>query len=164
MPKVNCRICGGIFYVKPSHQREGWGKYCSRGCRNEGFKNGASFACAICGKESYKSLKAQGRSKSGKYFCGKSCQTKWRNLIYIGAKHANWKGGESSYKAAMRRAEVPAICAKCQTVDSRVLAVHHKDRNRKNNDLSNLVWLCHNCHFLVHHYKSEAGKFLVPVA
>lgn len=55
-------------------------------------------------------------------------------------------------------------CAKCKSTDKRILAVHHKDRNRQNNTVSNLVWLCHNCHFLVHHYKSEAGKFLVPIA
>lgn len=30
------------------------------------------------------------------------------------------------------------------------LIIHHKDRNRQNNDLSNLIVLCRNCHCLVH--------------
>ena len=35
---------------------------------------------------------------------------------------------------------------------------------RKNNSVSNLIWLCHNCHHLVHHYKNETKNFMVPVA
>lgn len=164
MPHVPCQVCAKDFYVKPSHLKRGWGKYCSNECKSQGFKTGSFFKCVTCQKEVYKSIKDQYRSKSGKFFCCKSCQTKWRNLTYVGENHANWKGGESSYKQAMHRAGVPAICARCKIVDARVLAVHHKDKNRKNNALSNLVWLCHNCHFLVHHYKNEAGTFLVPVA
>lgn len=164
MPDVACQICSKLFYVKPNRLRRGWGKYCSNGCKNKGFRTGKILSCAICHKEIYKGPRDQQRSMSGKLFCGKSCQTIWRNNTYIGKKHANWKGGESSYKQIMQRAGIPGVCKKCKTIDSRILAVHHRDRNRKNNELSNLVWLCHNCHFLVHHYKNEAGKFLVPVA
>jgi len=32
------------------------------------------------------------------------------------------------------------------------LIVHHRDRDRGNNSLSNLVWLCAGCHHLVHNY------------
>ncbi|MBI4281264.1 HNH endonuclease [Candidatus Uhrbacteria bacterium] len=39
--------------------------------------------------------------------------------------------------------------------NNRVLLVHHIDENRKNNVLSNLVWLCRNCHFLVHKYNEN---------
>jgi 5-methylcytosine-specific restriction endonuclease McrA len=62
------------------------------------------------------------------------------------------------------RSDLPQYCGRCKLVDKRVLAVHHKDKNRENNALSNLMWLCHNCHYLVHHDKSEAVGFVVPVA
>lgn len=57
------------------------------------------------------------------------------------------------------RQSIPKICRLCKTKDIRVLAVHHIDKNRKNNKISNLAWLCHNCHLLVHHYDAERNKF-----
>ena len=161
MPRVSCRVCSSIFYVKPNRLERGWGKYCSKECRSLGFRRGKYVACDQCGKEIYKTLKEQRGSKSGRLFCGKSCQTKWRNSVYRGSNHTNWKGGESAYRDILLRASVERLCRKCGTTDERILAVHHKDKNRKNNNLENLIWLCHNCHFLVHHYKHEAVGFLV---
>ena len=164
MSVVNCIICSKGFYIKPNRVSKGWGKYCSNNCKHIGFRNGNIYNCKSCSKRIYKSKSVQQRSTSGNYFCNKSCQTKWRNSIFAGENHANWKGGEHSYREAMRRTNINPSCSKCRLVDARVLAVHHKDKNRKNNALSNLMWLCHNCHFLVHHYNNEAKGFLVPVA
>ena len=118
----------------------------------------------MCGKKSYKSKVNLGRSKSGKFFCSKSCQTKWRNQEFVGPKHANWTGGKYSYRSVLTRNKVLKVCFLCKTKDVRVMAVHHKDRNRKNNKVENLVWLCHNCHHLVHYYKDEQDKIMVPIA
>ncbi|MDP3989021.1 MAG: HNH endonuclease [bacterium] len=46
----------------------------------------------------------------------------------------------------------------CLTNCSMVLIVHHIDHDRNNGALDNLVWLCHNCHRLVHNYKEEKEK------
>lgn len=164
MPMFSCQVCGKSAYVKPSHAKKGWGKYCSNKCNAEAQKTGEYIACHVCKKQVYKSLKDQSRSKSGKYFCGKSCQALWRNSTYVGKNHSNWKGGTSSYRDILRRAQVPAVCKRCNNTDTRVLSAHHKDRNRQNNSISNLIWLCYNCHYLVHHHKGESKKFLVPVA
>ena len=165
MPTVNCQQCDESFYSKPNRIVRGWGKYCSNSCKHLALNTGTFIPCDLCKKPSYKSLKDQRRSKSGKFFCSKSCQTKWRNSeVYVGDKHKSWQGGESVYRDILRRAKVAQVCSKCENTDKRILAVHHKDKNRKNNGVSNLVWLCHNCHFLVHHYKNEARKFVVPVA
>jgi len=40
------------------------------------------------------------------------------------------------------------ICNECKSWVR--LEVHHKDGNHKNNDASNLQWLCHNCHVRKH--------------
>ena len=45
--------------------------------------------------------------------------------------------------------EKPAECENCGAVDD--IEVHHRDKNRCNNDLDNLVVLCHDCHQTVHH-------------
>ena len=162
MPILTCECCSSSFYAKPNRLMKGWAKYCSNSCKYSALKKGSHVACTTCGKEVYKSKRDLSRSQSGKFFCTKSCQTIWRNsTLYSGERHANWKGGESAYRDIMRRAGTNMICGKCQTKDTRVLAVHHKDRNRRNNDVSNLMWLCHNCHYLVHHFADEAVGFVL---
>ena len=50
------------------------------------------------------------------------------------------------------------ICQKCGRIasfrrefDRRLVGlVHHKDRNRQNNELANLEWLCFSCHAKIH--------------
>lgn len=154
MPIVKCKICKKSFYAKPSWIKEGGGKYCSVSCHHESLKSGRVVKCSICNKEIYRARRDLWRAKNKKYFCNKSCQTIWRNsVMYVGPRHPNWKGGESTYKAVLLRNKVPQFCRKCRTRDSKVLAVHHLDHNRKNNSLNNLIWLCHNCHFLIHHYE-----------
>ena len=137
----------------------GHAKFCSKECQYEGQKNGKVVKCFLCRKEVYKRGHAFKTSKSGKLFCNKSCQTKWRNTFFSGPKHANWKYGSYSYRTIIMRQSIPKICRLCKTKDIRVLAVHHIDKNRKNNKISNLAWLCHNCHLLVHHYDAERNKF-----
>ncbi len=83
---------------------------------------------------------------------------KWRNS-FLYDEHPNWKGGEASYKTHLRRSGRKERCERCKEVDPFVLVAHHMDMNRKNNDLKNLVWLCRNCHFLLHHYSEEKEKF-----
>lgn len=164
MPYVACRICGSAFHAKPSWLAVGWGKYCSPVCQYQGRKTGRTVPCYICGKKTYKPKQKLTRSKSGKYFCSKSCQTRWRNSVFVGPKHANWKDGKNTYRTILNRMGIPKICRRCATADSRILAGHHIDRNPRNNSPKNLAWLCHNCHFLVHHYKVEKERLMVSIA
>jgi hypothetical protein len=150
MPNIKCAICQKEFYAKPSHIQRGWSKCCSIECRAELQKKGKYVKCAICQKEIWKIPRDIKRSKSGKFFCSKSCQTKWRNIIYSRENHALWKGGTCTYRDIMIESKEITECNKCKEKDIRILVVHHKDQNRKNNSLKNLVWLCRNCHYLVH--------------
>lgn len=59
------------------------------------------------------------------------------------------------YRSILTHSKVLAVCKLCKNKDKRVLAVHHLDRQRSNNKVENLLWLCHNCHHLVHHYNIE---------
>ena len=155
MPWVKCKICNADFYAKPRHLKIGWGKHCSNTCLYESMKTGTWVACSTCNKKIYRSLKELRASKSHKFFCDKSCLASWKNThILSGEQHANWKFGENAYRAIMIRKGAPPICGKCGINDFRVLVVHHIDRNRKNNQLSNLKWLCKNCHYLEHERKT----------
>jgi len=147
----SCKICRKVFYVKPSHLKLGWGKYCSLACRHKSQIRGTKFKCYSCGRKTYRSLSQQKHSKSGKFFCSKTCQTKWRNKYFIEEKHANWKSGNSVYREILKRSRSKVVCVLCGIENELLLTAHHKDHNRNNNKISNLIWLCLNCHFLVHH-------------
>ena len=160
---VSCARCLKLFSAKPSHIALGFGKYCSRHCSSLHQKTGKEVLCSICGKTVYRTPKYLKKSKSGKFFCTKRCQTLWRNQLYVGERHANWKHGRAAYRSVLGRIKRPKVCVVCKTKDMRVLAVHHIDRNRLHNNPKNLAWLCHNCHFLVHHYDVGKGLgFLSP--
>ena len=153
MAIAKCKICGNSFYIKPAHIKAGWGIFCSRECKHVGTRIRKPVNCFICNRLVYKTQSQINRSKSGKSFCGKSCQTKWRNVLYSGHKHLGWKGGRSTYRKVMLKSKKETQCILCKKEDFRVLVVHHVDQNHSNFDVTNLVWLCHNCHFLAHHDK-----------
>ncbi|MFA7252850.1 MAG: HNH endonuclease signature motif containing protein [Candidatus Paceibacterota bacterium] len=159
MPNSKCKKCGKDFYVKPYFIKIGFGKYCSRECHFSD-KNGKLVSCDICGKKTYRMLSKIKRSKSGKFFCDKSCQTKWRNVEFSGQKHTSWKGGDHTYRRILEKNSTLIRCRLCGEKDKRVLVVHHIDKNRKNNKVANLVWLCFNCHSLVHYDRLEERKLL----
>lgn len=161
MPIVQCKICSKDFYIKPSHQKLGWGKYCSIHCRSVAQFNGKKVKCFVCNNEIYRSDEQLRNSKSGKYFCSKKCQTLWRNSIYIEDRGANWINGISSYRKMMQRRDLIDNCIICNISDRRILVIHHKDHNRKNNNISNLVCVCLNCHFLIHHNKVVDDKLKI---
>jgi len=148
----NCSICKKEFKTKPYYIKRGHGRFCSRLCHYRSMKTGKIVNCGTCGKELYRIPRRLQISKSKKYFCNKSCQTQWRNQFFVGRLHTNWIHGRSAYKTVLSRIGRERTCEICKTQDRRVLAVHHIDQVRTNIDPSNLVWLCHNCHFLVHHY------------
>ena len=151
VPSVHCLLCNTLFYVKPSHQKLGFGKYCSKECRSNAQLKGEVVSCYTCQKKIYRSLGRMRHSKSGNFFCSKTCQTRWRNSFFSEEKHPNWLGGTSSYREILLRTHRIQRCLCCDNNDSRVLIVHHIDHDRKNNDISNLIWVCLNCHFLIHH-------------
>ena len=80
--------------------------------------------------------------------------------MYTGPNHPNWKGGEHAYRDTMLRMPKSKKCKRCGIADLRLLTVHHLDENHRNNRIENLVWMCYNCHFLVHKNKEEKKKFM----
>ncbi len=158
-----CRVCKKEFKTKAFWINRGHGKYCSAKCHHGAMRTGRIVQCFSCSKEVYKTRKALRISKSRKWFCTKSCQTRWRNACFSGKKHVNWIHGRASYRTVLKHTGEPMRCKRCGLTDERILAGHHIDRDRDNNKASNLMWLCHNCHYLIHHDKVEERKLMVPI-
>lgn len=63
-----------------------------------------------------------------------------------------------SARAAKRLVDAAGRCTECghDGSESR-LGVHHRDRNKQNQEPSNLQVLCHRCHMLEHAQAGETG-------
>ncbi|MEW6100819.1 MAG: HNH endonuclease [Candidatus Omnitrophota bacterium] len=151
MVRKICLICDKEFFIKPFHANKGWGKYCSAKCRTKGQIKGKWLECDYCGKRIWRTPKDFRRSESKKFFCSVGCHCSWENENRrCGENAPNWIAGQSVYRKLLKRYGKPEKCRKCGISDKRVLVVHHRDLNRRNNKPENLEWLCRNCHCIVH--------------
>jgi hypothetical protein len=155
MDNVICNFCNKEFRKKKSQIFLSQKHYCSKICLEKSKKKGKLVECFVCKKLVYKKIKNLNLSKSGKYFCSHTCSNICTGERQRAENHSNWINGESSYKNLLKRTNSLKECVLCKKNDIRILCVHHLDKNRKNNKINNLIWLCHNCHFLVHNYKKE---------
>lgn len=147
-----CVVCGKEFRVKEAHAAKGWGKFCSVKCHSIGQRKGIWVSCSYCGKKIYRTPNDFRKSRSKKFFCSVSCHCSWENEnVRYGANAPNWLAGENAYRQILRKTGMKEVCQKCGLDDKRVLTVHHKDGNRKNNNVLNLEWLCRNCHCIEHY-------------
>lgn len=174
---MRCQICGKE--VRVPKNRWATFKYCSRECSGKGQLSKTEALCASCGlpfehiscrattakycsrKCYYKAMTKVGTierhckncnsvfltspSKSQE-FCGKKC------VHEFGRKTFNPSLRDfPAVRAHMKATGKLERCERCG-YDSvpEILGVHHKDRNRANNSLSNLETLCPNCHSLEH--------------
>ena len=163
MPFATCSLCKKEFFRKLSQLKLAKHSYCSTLCQHKARRTGKVVNCHWCGKKAYKQFHDLS-GKTQRFFCTKKCGLDWLNSTQRGIKHPNWTTGEFSYKGVLLRHNVLQKCALCGLRDKRVLAVHHIDKNRKNNRVSNLAWLCHDCHFLVHHYPEEQARFFSNIS
>ena len=123
--------------------------YCSNACYNED-KVRLKVNCAHCGiLFSIKPSKSNG-SKSGLHFCSREHKDLAQSYMKeIQPDHYGTGSGETSYRKKALKL-LPNICFSCGYSNIDALEVHHIDKNRENNDISNLRILCANCHTLTH--------------
>lgn len=155
-----CEACKIVFELKPpvriTNKPQ---RFCSRLCANRAHALIAEASyqnCKLCGVQFY----TKGKSHKRQY-----CSHKCRNI----RKRRGINGGMDSNTQKRKYIEYLATsgkllaCEVCTFSNPReILQVHHKDKNRANGDLSNLILLCPNCHCTTHHHmrKNKRVKML----
>jgi len=137
--QIICHICSSPFEV--INHRKNTAKYCSNKCRliqrRTGFKE--ERKCIYC-----KATFSVPKSRKKKY-CSLQCFHK--------EKIDKGQVSFSAARASLKKSGLIKKCERCGYGDhTHILGIHHKDRDRKNNDRSNLEILCPNCHSLEHNH------------
>lgn len=145
-PNSECKVCSKLIYRRPVEIERNKGRvFCSNACY--GIATRKESPCVICGVPILAHLH--------KKTCSRACA----NTNRAGIKY---KIGRPRDKAQEIRAiklrlfdQRGGTCERCGYSKKEILHVHHKDRNRKNNDPSNLELICPNCHYEEHYLEKS---------
>lgn len=145
-PNTKCVVCGTPVYRRPVElQRSNGNAFCSQDCY--GISNRNETPCIVCSAPILASLH--------KKTCSRACANEHRTGIH-------YKIGRPRDKVVAERAMKirllelrGGVCERCGYSKKEILHVHHKDRNRNNNDLANLELICPNCHYEEHHLEKS---------
>tara|TARA_R110002074_G_scaffold380899_1_gene559737 strand:- start:93 stop:605 length:513 start_codon:yes stop_codon:yes gene_type:complete len=156
-----CKQCNKNFNAPLREVKRGNGKFCSLKCSAKGRAKKAKIpnvTCAKCSKLFYKSPSKMKMSKSGLFFCNRLCKDSAQKIGGIKAiqpPHYGLGKGQHTYRKTALQSK-PNVCNKCSyNKYTQILIVHHIDRDRKNNNLSNLEILCPNCHAIEHYLNND---------
>jgi len=105
--------------------------------------------CSYCKKLIYR-CKSQKEARNF-HFCSRQCKDKAQSLssgdLFSDMRPSHYDDGLSSYRKNKLNATKELKCEVCNyNKRVEILEVHHIDRNRENNEISNLQLLCPNCH------------------
>lgn len=107
--------------------------------------------CPICSIE----FETKKNHKKEKFTCSRACANKH---FRSGSNSPNYKHGNNSHRSVIKKANLLTHCHRCNYNKLPVLQIHHKDRNRFNNAIDNLLVLCPTCHE-EEHYLSNDGRW-----
>jgi hypothetical protein len=110
--------------------------------------------CQQCGKEfyTYPSQIKQGKGK----FCSASCGAKYSAIERgkLGLAESKSRLCKVARKIYIENFGDP-ICEQCGAKNA---DVHHRDENRKNRSIENLIALCRSCHTAHHNRKTSRRR------
>src|SRR3989338_4022806 len=140
-PNTKCSICNTLIYRRPNKIKESDGKsYCSIECYGKSCRK--EKPCVICKKPILAGLH--------KKTCSRSCANKQRAGIKYNIGRPNDKVKYQQGLKVRLLKNRGLVCERCNYNKYEILQVHHKNRDRGDNDLSNLELICPNCHFEEH--------------
>lgn len=145
-PNTTCKTCLKPIYRRPFQIKINNGRvYCSPHCYSISLRK--EIPCVVCGR-----LILSGLNKKT---CNRSCANKLRTGIkyHIGCPRDKVKS-QQALKIRLLN-DRGNICERCGYSKYEILQVHHKDRDRNNNDLENLELICPNCHFEEHYLENS---------
>lgn len=143
--EVSCEVCSLSFTRQKRQLRT---HICGQQCKSILAGTSVKLSCAHCSIVFVKPKAKLAGSKSGKYFCTRVCKDTAQTYMPE-IRPAHYSNGEYSYREKAFRHYKP-VCALCSFNNLLALEVHHIDKDRLNNDISNLIILCANCHTLEH--------------
>lgn len=166
--EIPCKECGLVFIGRASDVKRGHAKFCSRTCsatynawKKSNLSKTAFLICAWC-KVSFSRKGGNKTSKSGLVFCCREhkdvAQRVESGIKAIQPPHYGTSPHLHDYRH-YAMTNMPNACNRCG-YDKYVgiLEVHHINRDRSNNSLSNLEILCPNCH-QEEHYLANDGRY-----
>lgn len=160
---VKCDNCSTLFYKPTRFLKKSDSNFCSRECKTEDNtkKNTVQVVCSHCGTLCTKKNSSLKNSKSGLYFCSRSCKDNGQSIEFgikeIWPAHYTDGSGINYREKLLSKTEIHE-CAECGYKEHpEILQAHHKDRDRTNNTLDNLELLCPNCHQWEHYQNKDGG-------
>lgn len=144
-----CAICGSTFTV--GKFRYSRAKYCSRKCYYKAMAHVGSVVaeCVVCGKVHRRPPSHTKHVPT----CSMNCRS-----LYNLAKSNKPKDTDHQITKWFWRRGLVTKCTRCGYKEHpEILVIHHSDRNRTNNKLTNLEILCPNCHAIEHYSENKNG-------
>lgn len=104
--------------------------------------------CPVCGKSFIANSHGMGEDtvRGLQTTCSVGCAN---TFFRSGTDSPLYVSGKGAYRSKALK-HYGHVCNKCGELNPIVLEVHHKDRDRCNNSIDNLVVLCANCHLIEH--------------
>ena len=138
--KQKCEYCGKIFKSEDWRHRKVCSKRCAGLRGNSGqYKKGNKHSAKI-EKKRIKAIRAN--PSYGMY--GKKHSKAIKEKMSESSKFPyNYVDGGYRTKISNKQCEV------CGETKKKII-IHHKDKNRKNNNVKNLKAVCHGCHTKIH--------------
>lgn len=151
-PNTVCVVCNKPIYKrKVDIERNHGHVYCSVTCY--GIACRKEKPCIVCGAPILASANK------------KTCSRKCANIHRTGIKYKLNRPRDKvkSYKhLKIRLLKLRGqSCERCGYNKFEILQVHHKDKNRNNNNLNNLELICPNCHYEEHFLDNSWLKYLI---
>ncbi len=140
-PNTNCLVCAKEIYRRPNELSSIERRvFCSMKCY--GISQRKEIPCLVCGTPIL--------SGFNKKTCSRACA----NSNRIGIQYNRGSLGDKAISQKRIKIRIMkergSVCERCGYAKMEILHLHHKNRDRTNNNPQNLEILCPNCHFEEH--------------
>ena len=146
-PNTQCLVCQKPCYKKKYYINKNIDGhvFCSQACYGKFIRK--EKPCIVCDTP----IMAHFNKKT----CSRACSNKSR----VGIKYRQGRRKDKVVHASQIKKrlleERGGLCERCGFSLTEILIIHHKDRNRNNNDLQNLEFICPNCHAQEHYLEKS---------
>lgn len=112
--------------------------------------------------ERFKATQKECYLKRHKYYLKKAAEYRAKHKKER-KKYDKKRKNEEPHRKLLLQSKIPIRCKLCginENINFIQMSVHHVDGNKKNNDISNLVWICESCHQYLHNSKGIHSKLI----